>query len=74
MTRILQERPCVAKGLRSSPSNYWVNANIVGLLRSPFATQGRSYNERALVLPGKRLFGIPAAAQRGNQLHAGHQL
>ena len=38
----LWERPCVAKGLRSSPR---VSAVLhkPGLLRSPFATQGRTH-------------------------------
>ncbi len=41
--RSLQERPCVAKGPRGGPGNTSFAANIPGLLRSPFATQGRSY-------------------------------
>jgi hypothetical protein len=42
----LWERPCVAKGLQSSPGNLYIT-EILGLLRSPFATQGRSHNDRA---------------------------
>jgi len=38
----LWERPCVAKGLRSSPRVSGV-LHKPGLLRSPFATQGRSH-------------------------------
>jgi len=32
---LLWERPCVAKGLQSSPSNISAMAKIPGLLRSP---------------------------------------
>ncbi len=34
-------------GLQSSPGDLCNNAEIPGLLRSPFATQGRSYKDRA---------------------------
>ncbi|WP_218277037.1 hypothetical protein, partial [Pseudomonas sp. FW306-2-2C-D06B] len=45
--RPLGERPCVAIGLRSSPGNLSGEAEIMGLLRSPIATQGRSHKVRA---------------------------
>ncbi|MFJ7813505.1 hypothetical protein ACIQYQ_22110, partial [Pseudomonas asiatica] len=38
-----KERPCVASGLRSSPGNISSEAENLGPLRSPFATQGGSY-------------------------------
>ena len=39
----LWERPCVAKGPQSGPSNVSGKAAIVGALRTPFATQGLSH-------------------------------
>ncbi|SPO54963.1 protein of unknown function [Pseudomonas sp. JV551A1] len=43
LTRPLWERPCVAKGLQSSPNNSGGDAEIEGPLCGPFATQGRSH-------------------------------
>ncbi|SPO53220.1 conserved protein of unknown function [Pseudomonas sp. JV551A1] len=38
----LWERPCVAKGPQSGPGDLDDEVAIVGPLRAPFATQGRS--------------------------------
>ena len=38
------------KGCGSSPSNLCVYAETLGLLRSPFATQGRSYKGSCMFL------------------------
>ncbi|GLO46605.1 hypothetical protein PPUN109347_31680 [Pseudomonas putida] len=50
------EQPCVAKGPQSGPGNLCMDADILGPLRGPFATQGRSHKEAA---PGW-LLGKPA--------------
>ncbi|SPO56868.1 conserved protein of unknown function [Pseudomonas sp. JV551A1] len=45
--QLLWERPCVAKGPQSGPSNICGEAESVGPLRAPFATQGRSHKKTA---------------------------
>ncbi|WP_219912752.1 hypothetical protein, partial [Pseudomonas putida] len=44
----LWERPCVAKGPRSGPGIICIDAEIPGLLCSPFATQGHTHGSRQL--------------------------
>ena len=43
---ILWERPCVAKGPQSGPGNFPCEAEILGPLCGPFATQGRSHKKQ----------------------------
>ncbi|MNZ68661.1 hypothetical protein D3C78_869310 [compost metagenome] len=42
---LLWERPCVAKGPQSGPGNLCCEAENLGPLRAPFATQGRSHRQ-----------------------------
>ncbi|AJG13467.1 hypothetical protein RK21_01959 [Pseudomonas plecoglossicida] len=43
----LWERPCVAKGPQRGPRIDAQQLKLLGLLCSPFATQGRSHRDRA---------------------------